>query len=73
MARARSCRTWPQVPTGVGLAPFVFLLERSAESLDLILSVLLVKGAGESRALVPLDVLALHVILRMLDGVAGVF
>jgi predicted Zn-ribbon and HTH transcriptional regulator len=35
------------------------------------LSALLVKGAGESRAIVPLDVLALQVILRKLREVKG--
>ena len=49
-----------------------FLFERGAESLDLILSVILFKGAGESRTLVPLDVLALQVVLRTLDGIVGV-
>ena len=50
----------------------IFLLERGTESLHL-LSFLLVEGAGESRAFVTVDVLALQVVLCTLDGSVGVF
>ena len=37
------------------------------------LSIPLVKGAGESRTLVRLGVLALLIVLRTLEGVVGIF
>ena len=55
------------------LETLLFLFQCGTEGLDRMISVLVVKGAGESHELVTLDVLELQIVLRTLDGIVGVF